>query len=172
MKALKSLYALLLLSLMTGAFFTACNDTDDGSYVAPITLGEKIQGKWTLKSIRQVDETNGQALDLTGKFNFTSFTIDLKVDANNVPTSFNIEGSAPALLPTTGTWNMEKPFTNADGTASKILLYSDASQSKKAGELTVTATPGANRVLEFKMTRKVKGQPFVSYVYNLVPVTE
>ena len=66
MKALKSLYALLLLSLMTGAFFTACNDTDDGSYVAPITLGEKIQGKWTLKSIRQVDETNGQALDLTG----------------------------------------------------------------------------------------------------------
>ena len=38
MKALKPLYALLLLSLMAGALFTACNDTEDGSYVEPITL--------------------------------------------------------------------------------------------------------------------------------------
>lgn len=169
MKALKPLYALLLLSLMSGTIFTACNDTDDGSYVKPITLGEKIHGKWTLSSMKQVDETNGQSLDLSGRFNFTSFSIDLKADADNNPTTFSVEGSAPALLPASGSWNMENPFTNADGTASKIILYSDASQSTKVGELTVTATPGANRVLEFKLTRKVKGQPFVSYVYNLLP---
>lgn len=172
MKALKPLYALLLMSLICGTCFTACNDTEDGNYVAPITLGEKIQGKWALNSIRQVDETTGQALDLSGKFSFMSFSINLKADADNTPTTFSVEGNAPALLPSAGSWSMEYPFTNADGTPGKILLSSGTAQAGKAVELTLTATPGANRALEFKMTRKVKGQPFVSYVYNLVPVTE
>ncbi len=170
MKALKSSCALLLLSLIILTGFTACNDTDDGSYVPPITLGEKIQGKWVLKSLKQVDEIAGQALDLTGQFEFTSFTIDLKADAANNPTTFSVEGNAPAILPASGSWGMGYPYTNADGTASKIILYSDAAQSKKVAELTVTALPGASKVLEFKLTRKVKGQAFVSYVYNLVPV--
>ena len=56
MKALKPLYALLLLSLMTGTLFTACNDTEDGSYVEPITLYEKLQGTWSLRTLQQVDE--------------------------------------------------------------------------------------------------------------------
>ncbi len=171
MKALKSSCALLLLSVMIFAGFTSCNDTDDGSYVPPITLGEKIHGKWVLKSLKQVDEIAGQAMDLTGQFDFASFSIDLKADAENNPTTFSIEGNAPAILPINGSWAMGYPFTNADGTASKIILYSDAALSNKVAELTVTATPGASRVLEFKLTRKVKGQAFVSYVYNLVPVT-
>lgn len=171
MKALKPLYALLLLSLMAGVCFTACNDTDDGSYVAPITLGEKIHGKWVLQSLKQVDEIAGQSIDLTGHFSFSSFSIDLKADAENNPTTFSVEGNAPAIIPANGSWAMGNPFTNADGTASKIILYSDASQSVKVAELTLTSVPGTNRVLEFKFTRKAKGQAFVSYVYNLVPAT-
>lgn len=171
MRALKLMNALLL-SLIVGVCLMACNDTDDGSYVAPITLGEKIQGKWVLNSIKQVDEIAGQAMTLTGLFSFTSFSIDFEADAENTPTTFTVEGNAPSLLPTSGSWAMEHSFTNADGTASKIFLYSDVSKSAKTAELTVTSVPGANRVLEFKLTRKAKGQAFVSYVYNLVPVTE
>lgn len=164
MKALKPLYALLLLSLMLGA--TACNNTDDGSYVAPITLGEKIHGQWILNSIQQVDEATGKSIDLSGKFTFMTFGINLQADENNVPTSFTVEGTAPALLPTSGSWAMGNEFTNADGTPSTILL----NPGDNAVVLTVTAAPGTNRTLSFKMTRKTKGLPFVSYVYNLVPI--
>lgn len=171
MKALKSLYALLILSLLTPTCFTACNNTDDGSYVSPITLGEKIQGEWMLKSVTQVDEISGESILLTDQFDFASFTINLKTDDENNPTTFNVEGSAPTIIPVTGSWDMGYPYTNADGTASKIILYSDESHSNKVTELTVTSVPGANKVLEFKLTRKTKGQAFVSYVYNLESIT-
>ena len=78
MKALKPLYALLLLSLMTGALFTACNDTEDGSYVEPITLYEKLQGTWSLRTLQQVDEAGKASgakyttMKLTQSFDFTT----------------------------------------------------------------------------------------------------
>lgn len=46
---------LLLSSTMT---FLGCSTIDDGSYTAPITLTEKIGGKWVVNSVTQTDETN------------------------------------------------------------------------------------------------------------------
>lgn len=172
MKAFKTIHAFLLFSLLVSRLcFTACNGTEDGSYVAPITLSEKINGQWVLSSIKQVDEIASKDIELTGQLDFMSFGIDLQADAENNPTTFSVTGNAPALLPASGNWEMEHPFTNSDGTPARIFLYSGADKSQKAAVLTVTATPGANRILEFKLTRKQKGQAFVSYIYNLVPAT-
>lgn len=173
MKAFKKIYAFLLFSMFaTGIFInTACSDTEDGSYVAPITLSEKINGQWVLNSIKQVDETAAKDIDLSGQLDFSSFSIDLQADADNSPTTFSVAGNAPSLLPASGTWAMENKFTNSDGSPARIFLYTDAGKSQKAAVLTVTGTPGTNRVLEFKLTRKHNGQAFVSYVYNLVPAT-
>lgn len=172
MKAFKTIHAFLLSSLLvTGLCFAACNNIEDGSYVTPITLSEKINGKWVLNSIKQVDEIAAKNIDLSGQLNFMSFSIEFEADADNNPTTFSVIGNAPALLPISGNWEMEHPFTNSDGKPARIFLYSDAYKSPKAAVLTVTATPGINRVLEFKLTRKQKGQAFVSYIYNLVPAT-
>ncbi len=172
MKAFKTIHAFLLFSVLAaGLCLTACNDTEDGSYVAPITLSEKINGKWVLSSMKQVDEIAALSIDLSGKLDFMSFSIDLQADEANNPTTFTVTGNAPALLPASGSWDMENSFTNSDGSPARIFLYSGNDKSQKIAALTVTATPGASRVLEFKLTRKQKGQAFVSYVYNLVPAT-
>jgi len=171
MKVCKSLIALMLLFFIGVFALVGCNDTDDGSYVAPITLGEKIHGHWTLNSMKQVDELAQTSVDLSGQLEFMSFGIDLQADEDNNPSTFSVTGNAPALLPTSGYWDMANKFTNSDGTANKIYLYSDALKQTKVAMLTVTATPGVNRVLEFKLTRKQNGLAFVSYVYNLVPIT-
>lgn len=146
---------------------TACSDTEDGSYVKPITISEKLHGEWILNSMKQVDEATGQNLDLTDQFNFMSFAIDFKVDSNDDPTTFSIAGSAPSILPTSGSWDMAHNFTNADGTASKVNLYSDNAKANKIGVLTITKMPGNTKALEFKLTRKTNGVAYVSYVYNL-----
>lgn len=172
MKALKRIHAFLLFSMFcTGLLFTSCTETEDGSYVAPITLSEKINGTWMLNSIKQVDEISSSDIDLSGQFQFLSFGIELQADADNQPTTFSVTGNAPAILPLSGTWEMEHNFTNSNGNPARIFLYTDASKTNKAAILNVSAVPGANRVLEFKLTRKQKGQAFVSYVYNLIPAT-
>jgi hypothetical protein len=159
---------LLLLLIVTGSTFTSCNDTDDGSYVAPITLYEKIGGKWVLSSINQVDETSNKSMALTSLFDFGTFVINLNTDDANQPSTFTIDGKAPSILPVSGTWKMGNPFVNSDGISAKILLCG----SDKTYTLTVTNVPGSEKVLEFKLTRKANGKAFVSYVYNLIPVTE
>jgi len=60
---------------------------------------------------------------------------------------------------------LENPFVNSDGSSAKILLNDKIA-------LTVTAVPGAQKVLEFKLTRKSGGKAYVSYIYNLIPVSE
>lgn len=150
--------------LALGSFaLTACNDTDDGDYVKPITQYEKVNGQWLLNSITQVDETNQKTMDLTSAFDFDSFAITLNTDADGNPTDFQVSGSAPALLPVSGTWKLENPFVNADGQSAVIILNDQT-------RLTVTSMPGAQKVMEFKLTRKQNGKAFVSYVYNLSPV--
>lgn len=172
MKPFKSKCVLFSL-LVVMAFFTACNDTDDGSYVAPITLYEKINGNWELKSLKQVDEiavANSQKpseMNLTEQFGFATFTIALNVDNENQPTSYKIGGTAPQLISPDGYWEMDYPFQNPDGTPGAILLYADAEKTKQAGTLYITATPGATRTLELKFTRSTKGVAYVSYVYQL-----
>lgn len=177
MKALKPLYAFLLSLVLVGLPFAACNETDDGSYVAPITSYEKMKGTWELRSIKQVDEIakassqNPSEMVLTDQFDFATFTIALNVDVQNLPTTYQVSGSAPALFPNDGYWELDNPFPNTDGTPSVVKLYSDAAKTKQTGSLSVTAIPGATQVLELKLTRKTKGVPFVSYSYQLIPVT-
>lgn len=141
----------------------SCNTVDDGDYVAPFTQMEKVRGQWIVNSVTQTDEVENKKMTLTEQFDFDTFGINLAVDGDNNPTTFAIDGNAPALLPTSGTWRMANPFVNSDGSAAEIILNDKV-------HLTVTGVPGSKQVLEFKMTRSQKGVPFVSYTYNLSPV--
>ena len=89
-------------------------------------------------------------------------SISLNTDADNEPTTFAVTGNAPKLLPASGTWHLDNPFVNSDGSPAVITL-------EGGQRLTVTAVPGATSTLEFKLTRTSGGNPFVSYVYNLAP---
>lgn len=170
---LKFFTVFFLLTVMFS--FTACDDTDDGNFVQPITLYEKIKGGWKVTSVKQIDEIakakaqNPSEMTLTSLFDFSTFSIQLNVDANNQPTTYEVGGTAPALFATTGYWDLNYSFPNTDGSATALNLYSDAAKTAKIAELAITATPGATQVLELKFTRKTNGAAFVSYVYNLSP---
>ena len=144
-------------------FLFSCNTVDDGSYVAPITQYEKISGQWIINSVTQTDELENKKMTLTNLFDFDTFGIRLDVDADNNPTSYNIEGNAPALIPTSGTWKLGNAFVNTDGSAPQIILNDNV-------YLTVTSVPGSKKELEYKLTRTQNGKPFVSYTYNLTTV--
>lgn len=168
-------YFTILFFLSVVFSFVACNDTDDGSYVAPITTYEGIKGDWKISSVKQVDEiakANSQSpseMTLTSQFDFSTFTIKLSVDVNNEPTDYTVGGNAPEIFAKSGYWSLAHPFPNTDDSPNFINLYSDASKTIKVGELAIIATPGATDVLEVKFTRKNKGVAFVSYVYKLSP---
>ena len=157
-------HSVLWLAFVPAMALTACSTTDDGSYAAPISLYEKIGGKWVLNSLVQTDETTGKTMTLTGKLDFDTFVIHLDTDGNDQPSTFSVEGKAPALLPLSGTWSVDRPFTKSDGTATQILLNG----SDGTATLTVTAVPGATSVMEYKLTRKTGGQAYTSYTYNLM----
>ncbi|MCR5077575.1 MAG: DUF5004 domain-containing protein [Prevotella sp.] len=152
---------LLLSATMT---FTGCSTVDDGDYTAPITLTEKVGGKWVLNSVVQTDEANARTKTLTDLLDFDTFVINLNQDEAGNATTFSIEGNAPLLLPVSGTWQMDHDFTKSDNTASRILLNDGKSETA----LTVTAVPGNTKTLEYRLTRRTNGQPFVSYTYNLM----
>jgi len=176
MKTSKYFYVLLLMVLVLP--FAACNDTDDGSYVEPITVYEKIYGNWKVSSVKQVDEiakANNESpseMTLTDQFDFSSFTISLNVDANNQPTTYTIGGNSPRFFPTEGYWALDYEFHNTTGAANVIQLYSDASRSSMTAQLSVVGIPGSSREMEIKFSRNTKGTPFVSYVYKLTPANE
>jgi hypothetical protein len=176
MKTFKYFYTLLLVVLLLP--FTACESTDDGSYVAPITVYEKINGDWKITSLKQVDEiakSNSQSpseMTLTGQFDFSTFSISLDVDADKEPTTYKVGGSAPQFFPSEGYWALDYSFHNTDGSPNIINLFSDAAKTTAIGELYVTSIPGSNRTMELRFTRKSKGVAFVSYVYQLSPLNE
>ncbi len=171
MKRTTELIALLL--LICTFSFVSCNDTDDGKYVAPITLYEKVKGTWRLTDVIQIDETAKTAgitpdeISLFGQFNFDNFNIVLEVDENNQPVSYQVNGSAPELIPASGYWDLDTAFPNANGTAPVINLYSDAGKTSMTGRLGVVSVPGATPTMELKLTRSSAGVPFVSYQYKL-----
>lgn len=177
MKTIKYFYvfiwAIVLLPLCV-----ACNDTDDGSYVEPITVYEKIKGNWTISSVKQIDEiakANSQPvseMNLTNQVDFSTFTISLNVDEKNRPTSYKVGGTAPQLFPSEGYWELDYPFHNTDGSANIMNLYSDQAKTTKVAQLSITGIPGATKVLEMKLSRKAKGVTFVSYVYQLSPANQ
>jgi hypothetical protein len=172
MKAIRYFFSAILTIVL---LLSACTDTNDGVYVAPISISEKIQGSWAAISVKQIDEiakTNGQTptdLSLTTKFNFSTFAIHLNVDEKNNPTTFQISGTSPALMSTSGYWDLAHLFPNTDTTPSQIILYSDAAKTQKTATLDITGMPGSVKILEFRFTRKANGVAFVSYIYRLVP---
>lgn len=169
MKKTKSvLKALLLMALFLPALtFTSCSEVDDGSYVAPITRYEHIAGKWIISSITQIDETNQQKKDITGLFDFATFAIDLQVDSEGNPTVFKTEGTAPALIPTEGTWCLDSPYpipANNEVSQKEVSIILNGNVT-----LAVTQVPGSDPTLKYTLTRKSNGIAFVTYEYNLIP---
>jgi hypothetical protein len=157
-------------------FFSSCADTNDGTYVAPISVAEKIHGTWAAISVKQTDEiakTAGQTptdLGLSRQFNFTSFHVAFNADDKNNPTSYTITGDAPALIPTSGYWSMPNLFINTDATPNEIYLFTDQAKTQKIAALTLGSVPGLLDVFEFKLTRRTNGVAFVSYTYRLCKV--
>lgn len=152
---------LLLLALAPTVLCSSCATTEDGDYVAPVGLTEKIGGNWVLNSIVQTDEATATDLALTTLLDFDTFGINL-TDGGQ----FTVSGNAPKLLPTNGTWELDNNFVKSTGEATQIILKG----SEGAATLTVTATPGAKPELGFQLTRRAGGQAFVSYKYSLVAV--
>lgn len=154
--------------MVAGLSFTACDDTDDGNYVPPITRYERIAGKWVINAITQIDETNQQKKDITSLFDFATFAIDLQVDSEGNPTVFRTEGTAPALIPTEGTWKLSSPYptpaNNDEGQKEVSIILNDKVT------LAVTKVPGSDPNLKYTLTRKSNGITFVSYEYDLMKV--
>lgn len=176
MKTYQLFYTRLLMVLFLT--LTACDGTDDGTFVAPITVYEKINGDWKVLSLKQVDEiakANSQSpseMSLTSQFDFSTFTISLNVDSDSNPTSYEVGGTAPKFFPEQGFWSLDYPFHNTDGTPNVIQLFSDRDKKSLVGELYITFIPGSNQTMEFKFTRKAKDVAFVSYVYQLSPINK
>ena len=67
-----------------------------------------------------------------------------------------------------GTWKLDYDYYKSDGSASRLLL----NDGQKNHEVIVTAIPGNEKTLAFKLVRKLAGKPFVSYTYNLTSSTK
>lgn len=167
----KSIYWLAVVGcLMT----IGCDNTDDGSYVDPITLYEKVNGNWGLTNLKMVDdfakankiEPNEQ--NLSTFFNYEDFKIKFNVDEKMNPTSYEVQGEVPPLFAPNGYWELSSDFqqTNASGPV-RVYLYSDAQKTQKTDELRLTSVPGNNDEMEFQLVHSSGGSAFVSYVFKL-----
>jgi hypothetical protein len=169
MKRTKNLLLLVFFALL----FMMCEKTDDGEYVAPLTLYEKLAGQWNISSMKLVDEIAKASsiepddIELKTRFGFESFTITFNVDADSLPTTFQVGGDSPALFLKQGYWEMDIPFVHSDGTPSEIYLYADDARTDLKDKLIVTTLPGARPDLEFKLSRYTGSTVYVSYVFKL-----
>ena len=170
MKKNKYLSGCLLLLFLSVSFVGCEPVTEDGSYVEPITLYEKIGGTWNLNDLVMVDENSAQAkkeIPLSGKLGFDNFVLHLNTEGAKTPTTFSIETEAPQLIPTEGYWSLNQEFSDPFGSSPIITLYSDAAKTNQIGVLVVTSVPGGNPDMELKTTRTHGGKAYVSYVYKL-----
>lgn len=169
MKRIKNLLLLAFFTLL----FVACEKTDDGEYVAPLTLYEKLAGQWNINSMKLVDEIAKASsiepddIELKTRFGFGSFTITFNVDADSLPTTFQVGGESPALFLKQGYWDMDSPYTHSDGLPSEIYLYADESKTDLQDKLIVTTLPGTRPELEFKLSRYAGSTVYVSYLFKL-----
>lgn len=167
----KTIYRLAVLMCL---FTISCDNTEDGSYVEPITIYEKVNGNWGLTNLKMVDEfakankVEPSEENLSTYFNYEDFKINFNVDEKNNPTSYEVTGNVPPLFAPKGYWELSSKFqpTNGSG-AVKIYLYSDAQKTQKTDELRVTSVPGSNDEMVIQLTRSSGGAPFVSYVFKL-----
>ena len=171
---MKTIRAVLLFCLVSLCFLQfGCEKPDDGSYVDPITLYEKVKGEWKLDDIVQIDQTaktsgiKPDEMNLYNEFNFSSFSIKLNVDDKNQPTSYAVTGNAPELFPNAGYWDLNVSFAQANAAAPLIHLYADAEKKTLVAKLAITAIPGAMPQMDLTLTQSAEGIPYVSYQYKL-----
>lgn len=154
-------------------FLVGCNELDDGKYVEPITLNEKVKGSWYLMSLKMTDEiakSAGQTnveQNISSYFNFPDFLLTLNVDDKMKPTTFKVSGDVPALFTKEGYWALSNDFVQTNGTPTRLTLYKDAAKTQKLDELFITSVPGGQNEMEIQLRRKSGGTPFVSYTYKL-----
>jgi hypothetical protein len=160
MHSINSAFKAMALSLMIlpATMLTGCSDVDDGSYVDPIKLSEKVNGNWRVNSVIQTDVANGKELNLTEKLGFSTFNIQLGENGY-----FTVDGSAPKLIQLNGSWKTDYDYVKSDNSASLLLLNDGTSEQT----LTITKTPGATRELELRVTHFNSGEPYVTYTYSL-----
>ena len=162
-----------LFFLLFTVFLVSCSQMDDGAYVEPITLNEKVKGSWYLMSLKMTDEaakTAGKtAVDqnISSYFNFPDFLLTLNVDDKNRPTTYKVDGNVPALFAKSGFWALSNDFVQTNGTATKLTLYKDAAKTQKVDELSINSVPGAQNEMEIQLKRTSGGAAFVSYTYKL-----
>ncbi len=155
------------------AMFLGCNDVDDGSFVEPITLYEKVNGSWYLMNLKMTDEIAKSGgltpvdQNISSYFNFPDFMITLNVDEKNRPTTYEVSGDVPALFLKKGYWALSNDFQLTGGEAVKLYLYKDAAKSQKIDELNFVSVPGGQKEMELQLKRTSGGTPFVSYNYKL-----
>jgi len=176
---MKKMTKLIAFLLLIGVYpMVSCTKTEDGTHVDPITLYEKVKGKWGLNEILQIDETakaggiSPDEISLYGQFDFSSFSLTLNVDEQNLPTSYEVSGNAPELFAKEGFWELNSSFPSANGTAPVIRLYADAEKKSLNGQLSIVSIPGAKAEMDLKLTRSAAGVPFVSYQYKLTNTNE
>jgi len=166
----KSLY---WLAFMMCFFAIGCDNTDDGSYVEPITLYEKVNGNWGLTNLKMVDEVakankiEPNEENLSTYFNYEDFKIKFNVDEKNNPTSYEVIGDVPPLFAPKGYWALSSDFQQTNGVGTKIYLYSDAQKTQKTDELRLVSVPGKTKEMQIQLTHASGGVDFVSYVFKL-----
>jgi len=167
----KSIYWLAVIMSLTAI---GCDNTDDGSYVDPITIYEKVNGNWGLTNLKMVDDfakankIEPSEENLSTYFNYEDFKIQFNVDEKNNPTSYEVTGNVPPLFAPKGYWKLSSDFQpTSPGNAIKIYLYSDAQKTQKTDELRLSSVPGKNEEMEIQLSRTSGGAAFVSYVFKL-----
>jgi Domain of unknown function (DUF5004) len=167
----KSIY---WVALMMCLFAIGCDNTEDGSYVDPITIYEKVNGNWGLTNLKMVDEfakankIEPNEENLSTYFNYEDFKIKFNVDERNNPTTYEVTGNVPPLFAPKGYWQLSSDFQpTTPGNAVKIYLYSDSQKTQKTDELRVTSMPGKGGEMELQLARVSGGATFLSYVFKL-----
>lgn len=162
------------LAVLLCLFAIGCDNTEDGSYVDPITIYEKVNGNWGLTNLKMVDEfakaskIEPNEENLSTYFNYEDFKIKFNVDEKNSPTSYEVTGNVPPLFAPKGFWQLSSDFQPTNGGSPvKIYLYSDAQKTQKTDELIVSSVPGKSGEMEIKLSRSSGGVVFVSYVFKL-----
>lgn len=163
----------VLVLFFLGLLALGCNELEDGSYVEPITVYEKIHGSWNLMNLKMVDEfakANNimpSEQNLSSLFNYDTFQITFNVDNNMQPSSYMVTGNVPPLFQLNGYWKLSSSFQPTSPGAIEIFLYSDEQKVNGTDTLLLTSIPGSNQEMEIQLVRKSGGTAFVSYVFNL-----
>lgn len=169
---------LISILFLLPSIWMGCSKNDDGSYVAPVTVYEKVDGNWTMLSLKLIDETAKSAgikpdeMMITDQFNFQNFSIALNVDGSNLPTTYAVSGDAPELLAPQGYWDLDKEFPATDGKPVIINFYSDAARTQKTNQVSISSLPGATDQMELKLVRTSNGVAYLTYVYTLVSANQ